>query len=64
MNRLLVKDIPLPEGIDVLDDPETLIVVASAPAAEIEEEEVEEEILEEGLEPEVIEKGKTEEDEE
>ena len=62
-DSILVKDLSLPKGIQVLDDPEALIVVASAPMAE-EAEEVEEELLdEEGAEPEVIEKGKAEEDE-
>jgi len=64
-DSILVQDISLPDGIQVLDDPEGLIVVASAPIAEEVEEEVEEEIiLEEGAEPEVIDKGKPEEEEE
>jgi large subunit ribosomal protein L25 len=60
-DHILVRDLKLPEGIEVLDDPESLIAVASAPMAE-EVEEVEEEV-EEGAEPEVIEKGKGEEEE-
>jgi large subunit ribosomal protein L25 len=63
-DSILVKDLNLPEGIQVLTDPETLVVVVSAPIAE---EEIEEEIEEvedlEGAEPEVIEKGKVEEEE-
>ena len=63
-DSILVKDLVLPPGIQVLDDPETLIVVASAPISEEElEEEIEEEELVESLEPEVIEKGKAEEEE-
>jgi large subunit ribosomal protein L25 len=59
-DHILVKDLPLPEGIQILDDPTALIVVASAPMAE----EAEDEELEaEGAEPEVIEKAKDEEDE-
>lgn len=62
-DSILVQDISLPDGIQVLDDPEALIVVASAPIAEELEEEEEEE-MEVGAEPEVIERGKVEEDEE
>lgn len=63
-DSVYIKDLVLPEGIDVLDDPETMIVVASAPTLEIEEEEEEEELVDEDAEPEVIEKGKAEEEEE
>jgi large subunit ribosomal protein L25 len=64
-DSILVKDITLPDGIQVLDNPDALIVVASAPIVEEElEEEVEEEEVLEGAEPEVIEKGKIEEEEE
>jgi len=64
-DSILVSDIPLPEGIQVLDNLDTLIVVASAPIVEVEEEEeVVEEILVEGAEPDVIEKGKAEDEEE
>jgi large subunit ribosomal protein L25 len=63
-DSILVKDLNLPEGIQVLTHPDTLVVVVSAPIAE---EEIEEEIEEvedlEGAEPEVIEKGKAEEEE-
>lgn len=53
-DSILVKDLPVPDGITILEDPETMIVVATAPAAE-EVEELEEELeLEEGAEPEVI----------
>ena len=60
-----VRDVIAPEGVEILTDPEEMIVVATAMAAE-EEEEVEEEELLEGEEeleePEVIEKGKKEEE--
>jgi large subunit ribosomal protein L25 len=61
-DSILVKDLALPEGITILDDPETMVVVATAPAAE--EEEVVEEVdeFEEGAEPEVI--GEEQEEEE
>jgi large subunit ribosomal protein L25 len=62
-DSILVKDIPLAEGIHVLDDPEDLIVVASAPISEEELEEVEEGLVEEGAGPEVIDKGLMEEEE-
>jgi large subunit ribosomal protein L25 len=53
-DSILVKDLPMPDGISILDDPETMVVVATAPIAE-EVEEVEEDLeLEEGVEPEVI----------
>jgi large subunit ribosomal protein L25 len=58
-----VKDIIPPEGVEILDDPETLIVVVTAPEAEPEEEEEveEEELLTE--EPEIVERGRREEEE-
>jgi len=53
-DSILVKDLPVPDGITIMDDPDTMVVVATAPAAE-EVEEPEEEIeLEEGAEPEVV----------
>ena len=56
-----VKDIPAPPKVEILSDPEEMIVVATAMAAE----EVEEVVaVEEEEEPEVIEKGKKEEEEE
>jgi large subunit ribosomal protein L25 len=60
-----VKDVVPPPNVEILSDPEEVLVVATAMAAE-EEEEVEEELLEgeEGEEPEVIGKGKEEEGEE
>jgi large subunit ribosomal protein L25 len=63
-DSILVKDIPLPAGIQVLDDPEALIVVASAPISEEELEELEEAVAVDVLEPELVEKGLEEEEEE
>jgi len=63
---IYVRDVAVPENVEILTDLEEMIVVATAPAVE-EEEEVEEELLEgeeELEEPEVIEKGKFEEGEE
>ncbi len=58
-DSILVKDLVMPEGVECLEDPEEMIVVATAQQIE--------EIGEEGedleVEPEVIEKGKREEDE-
>jgi len=59
-----VKDITPPPNVEILSDPEEVLVVATAMAEE-EEEEVEEELLEgeeELEEPEVIGKGKEEEE--
>ncbi len=61
---IYVKDIEVPDGVQILTDPEEMIVVATAAA--VEEPEVEEAELLEGEEqeePEVIEKGKREEEE-
>lgn len=61
-----VKDLILSEGVEILENPEDMIVVATAPTL-VEEEEVEEvldEEIDEDAEPEVIEKGKGEEEEE
>jgi large subunit ribosomal protein L25 len=58
---LYVKDVPAPANVEILSDPEEMIVVATAMAAE----EVEEVVaVAEGEEPEIIEKGKKEEEEE
>ena len=58
-----VRDVPAPANVEILSDPEEMIVVATAMAAE-EVEEVEEVLEgEEGEEPEVIGKGKEEEGE-
>jgi len=61
---IYVKDVTPPANVEILSDPEEVLVVATAMAAE-EEEEVEEELLEgeEGEGPEVIGKGKEEDEE-
>lgn len=61
-DSIQVKDIQFPSGVDVLTDPEEILIVVTAPAAEEEEEEEEVEIEE--AEPELIERGKREEEEE
>jgi len=53
-DSILVRDLPVPDGITIMEDPGTMIVVATAPAAEEVEEPEEELELEEGAEPEVI----------
>ena len=53
-DSILVKDLPVPDGITILDDPETMVVVATAPTVEEVEEEVEDLEIEEGAEPEVV----------
>jgi large subunit ribosomal protein L25 len=58
-----VKDIDVPANVEILTDPDEMIVVATAMAAEEVEEEEEVLEVEEGEEPEVIEKGKKEEGE-
>ena len=64
-DSLLVSDLIVPDGVEILNDPEDVVVVVIPPAAEEEEEVEEEEIeVEEGVEPEVLERGKREEDEE
>ena len=62
-DSLLVSDLVVPEGVEILSDPEDVVVVVIAPAAEEEEEEEEEVEIEEGAEPEVLERGKREEEE-
>ena len=59
-DSILVKDLQVPKGFTIWDDPETMVVVATAPMLEAEEPTDEAEI-EEGVEPEVI--GETEEEE-
>lgn len=63
-DSILVKDINVPENIEILSDPEELVLFASSMKAEAEEEEEEivSDELEETGEPEVIEKGKKEEE--
>lgn len=59
-DTIYVKDLQAPQGVEILTDPEELVVVVSGQAA-AEEEAVE---VEEGVEPEVVERGKAEESEE
>lgn len=63
-DSLLVSDLIVPDGVEILSDPEDVVVVVIAQAAEEEVEEEEEVELEEGVEPEVVERGKLEEEEE
>jgi large subunit ribosomal protein L25 len=64
-DSLLVSDLIVPDGVEILNDPEDVVVVVIPPAAEEEEEVEEEEVeIEEGVEPEVLERGKREEGEE
>jgi large subunit ribosomal protein L25 len=63
-DAIRVRDLSVPEGVEILTEPEEIVVVVTAPTAvpvEEVEEEVEEEVSE--AEPEVIEKGKREEEE-
>ncbi len=57
---IYVRDIVPPANVTILEDPDEMVYLITAPAAE----EVEEEALPEAVEPEVIEKGKKEEEEE
>ena len=58
-DMIYLKDIPVPDGVEILDDLDNIVAVISAPAAELPEEE-EEELEDLASEPEVIEKGKLE----
>jgi len=58
-DSITLRDIPIPAGVEFLDDLDETIIMINNPAAE----EVEEVVaVEEGSEPEVIEKGKKEEE--
>jgi large subunit ribosomal protein L25 len=60
---IYVRDLVVPEGVKILDDPDTMIALVTTQAAEeVEVAPVVEEVLE--GEPEVIERGKKEEEEE
>ena len=65
-SAIYVRDLDLPDNIEVLTDPDELIAGVTYVTIEEEEEEEEEaelaELLEEDVEPEVIEKGKKEEE--
>jgi large subunit ribosomal protein L25 len=63
---IYVKDLVIPDGVEVHEDPEDMIVVATASTMEEEEEEIEEQLAEEEeveVEPDLVEKGKKEEGE-
>jgi large subunit ribosomal protein L25 len=63
-DSISVSDIIAPEGVEILNDPDEVVVVVIAQAAEEVEEEEELELeLEEGVEPEMVERGKREEEE-
>jgi hypothetical protein len=65
-DSLHVSDIKLPEGVEVLDDPETSVAVLAAPRAVIEETpvaEAAEGVAEGAPEPEVIGKGPSDDEE-
>jgi len=59
---LTIKDLKIPRGIEILDDPEKIVVSIIAPTV-VEEKPAEEVAPEEAIEPEVIGKGKKEEEE-
>lgn len=60
-NALYIRDISLPKEVEVLSDPDEVVVIATGTTVETEEEVLE---GEEGAEPELIEKKKDEEGEE
>lgn len=59
-DAIYVRDLKLSSAVEILTDPDEMIVLVTAPSVEEEEEGVEEEVEE--AEPEVIEKGKKEEE--
>ncbi len=65
-DAIYVRDLEMPEAVEVLTDEDEMVVLVTAPAAIEEEEEVAEEELfvDEEAEPEVIERGRREEEEE
>lgn len=64
-DAIYVRDVQAPPNVEILADPEEMIILITAPAAEpVEEEELVEELELEGEEPEVIERGKREGEEE
>jgi large subunit ribosomal protein L25 len=60
---IYVRDLTVPEGVQILEEPDTMVVLVTAQAVE-EEEEVPEEVEELAEEPEVLERGKKEGEEE
>ncbi len=63
-SSITVSDLDIPENVEILSNPEDVIVTATGKTEEAEVEEEELELDEDGTEPEVIERGKREEDEE
>lgn len=62
-HSLTVADLKLPEGIEVLEDPEVTVILVAAPKKEVEEVAAPVEGEEESEEPEVIARGKDEDEE-
>jgi len=60
---IYVRDLLVPEGVEILEEPETMVVLVTAQAVE-EEEEVPEEVEELAEGPEILERGKKEGEEE
>lgn len=58
-DAVFVRDLNVPSGIEILNEPDEVVVIVTGAAPEISEEEISEEISE----PEVIERGKKEEEE-
>lgn len=58
-DAVFVRDLNVPSGIEILNEPDEVVVIVTGAAPEISEEEITEEISE----PEVIERGKKEEEE-
>lgn len=58
-DSVFVRDLNIPTGIEILNEPDEVVVIVTGAAPEISEEEMAEEIAE----PEVIERGKKEEEE-
>ncbi len=64
-DAIYVRDLKVPQGVEIMTDPDEVVVIATAAVQAAEEEEAEEEeLVEETEEPEVIERGKREEEEE
>jgi large subunit ribosomal protein L25 len=63
-SSITVSDLDIPENVEILSNPDDVIVTATGKTEEVEVEEEDIELDEEGTEPEVIERGKREEDEE
>lgn len=62
-DTITVADLEIPKNVEILSNPEDVIVTATGKTEEAEVEEEEIDLDEEGTEPEIIERGKKEEDE-